>query len=274
MPVRWRDIAERVAGTVLDAVLPQTCCSCASWIPAGAGPLCDDCRAALEATAALPYCPRCARTAAPLSIHEQDCARCRSEQFWNVRGIVRVGEYGEEALRRLLLGLKFAGHDRQADLLGELLADALRGAPWFDEIEVLAPVPMHRLRRWQRPCDHAQALAESAARRLGLPVQRAAVRRVKYARSQIKTLSRAERFRNVKDCFGPARFSKVAGATVCIVDNLLVSGATIHEVSKVLRQSGAKRIYAAVAARAHLPGDPRAASPLLGDLGAAQGRDG
>ena len=51
----------------------------------------------------------------------------------------------------------------------------------------------------------------------------------------------------------------MAGKTVCIVDNLMSTGATVTEVSKVLRRAGAKRIYAAVVARPAAPGDPLAA---------------
>ena len=63
--------------------------------------------------------------------------------------------------------------------------------------------------------------------------------------------SRAERFRNVAGCFAVKRWAieRLAGKTVCIVDNLLATGATVHEVSKVLREGGAKRIYVAVIAR-------------------------
>lgn len=271
MSARWRDMATRLIGPLLDAVLPQACLACDDWIPTGNGPLCPDCSAAIRVTAKLPYCPRCARTAAPLSIHEGNCAFCRKEAFWNLKRIARVGEYRENALRSLLLKLKFVGFERQSDLLGELLANALRAAPWFQEIEVLVPVPMHPLRRWQRPCDHAEVLARAAARRLRLPVRRAAVRRVKYARSQIKSTSLRQRFLNVKDCFGPARRPSVAGRTVCIVDNLLVSGATLYEVSKVLRRLGAKCIYAAVAARSQVL-EPPASAPALEIPNVAQGR--
>ncbi len=41
-----------------------------------------------------------------------------------------------------------------------------------------------------------------------------------------------------------------------IVDNLVTSGATVCELSKVLRRAGAKRIYAAAIARTVLSGDP------------------
>lgn len=252
--------------TLLDALLPQTCVSCNSWIAADEPAACPACRGLLEATIALPYCPFCGRTASPFSIHETSCARCRAEQFWNVRGIVRVGEYRAQPLRGMLVGLKFSGSERQADYLGGLLADALRKAPWLGEIEALVPVPMHRLRRWQRHGDHAQMLADAVARRLKIPVRRATVRRVKYSKSQTRVGSRAERFKNIRGCFGPSRRPEIAGRTVCIIDNLLVTGATLHEVSKVLRTAGARRIYAAVVARASLAGDPQAQIPDAPDL--------
>jgi adenine/guanine phosphoribosyltransferase-like PRPP-binding protein len=43
---------------------------------------------------------------------------------------------------------------------------------------------------------------------------------------------------------------------MCIVDNLIVSGATVLEVAKVLRKAGARRIYAVAVARPPSPGDP------------------
>jgi len=159
--------------------------------------------------------------------------------------------YREPALRQLLLGLKFGGVQRQAEVLGELLADAMRSASWIDEIEALIPVPMHLLRRVQRPCDHANMLAKAVARRLKIPVLRA-VRRDRYGESLSRVKSQSKRFDTIKACFIRAGETDIAGKTVCIIDNLLVTGATIHEVSKVLRQAGAKRIYAAVAARASL----------------------
>jgi ComF family protein len=249
--------AGKLGGSLLDALLPQTCVACDGWIAGNEGRVCPACQAAIETAQAVPYCPRCGRTMSPLAIHEKYCARCRTERFWNVAGVARVGLYRDETLRRLLVGLKFTGSERQADYLGALLADAMRRTRWAGELEALVPVPMHRLRRWQRPCDHARLLAEAISRRLSIPVRKAAVRRVKYSISQTQTLSQAARFQNVKDCFGPARRPKIAGQTVCIIDNLLVTGATIYEVSKVLRKAGAKRIYAAVVARSTLPGDPQ-----------------
>lgn len=250
------------AGGLLDALMPRTCLGCEAWIPCGCGPLCAACRTTIERLMALSACPRCARSMRPESISGNACARCAHESFWNVRGSARVGPY-DGPLRSMLLGLKYAARERNADFLAELLTRRIRTTAWGASVEVLVPVPMHRLRRWQRPCDHADLLARAVGRRLGVPVRRAAVRRLRYAPSQTRATTRQQRFAQVADCFGATRQPGVAGRTVCIIDNLLVSGATVHEVSKVLRAAGAKMIYAAVVSRAVMAGDFQATAEAL-----------
>lgn len=258
-------------GAVLDALLPQTCLACGAALPGAAGPVCPGCAAQVTAVAARPGCPRCGRTLPAESIHGHGCARCRTEDFWNVAGVARIGLY-VPALRGLLLGLKYAGRERNADWLAERMADAMRAAGWAAALDALVPVPMHWLRRLQRPGNHAALLTEALARRLHLPVVRL-VRRARHSRSQVGLPTKAQRFENVRGCFGPPprwwrwtpagrRAGDVAGRTLCIVDNLLVTGATVHEVAKVLRKAGARRIYAAVAVRTPAPGDPPAGPPV------------
>jgi ComF family protein len=200
----------------------------------------------------------------PTALHRGGCARCLHESSWNVAGIARIGPY-QQPLRSLITGLKYAGHERNADFAAALLAAAMKVAGWAGDIMGLVPVPMSWLRRLQRPCDHALLLATALGQRLGVRVANAA-KRLKHTPSQTNQTSRHSRFANVKDCFGMTRGGErwVAGKTVCIVDNLVTSGATVCELSKVLRRAGAKKIYAAVIARTVLPGDPSAMT--VGDV--------
>ncbi len=205
---------------------------------------------------------------------------------------MRIGKY-TPALRSLTLSLKYHGQERAADAMADLLADALGRVDWGRRLDALVPVPMHWLRRAQRPCNHARLLTEALAQRLKLPVVRL-VRRARHMPSQVGMRSKAQRLANVRGCFGmrwwsddappswwflPARWwprgialgrRSVRGKSVCIVDNLLVTGATVCEVSKVLRRAGAKRIYAAVVARPASPGDPPSGLP---DVEAETGDD-
>ena len=248
--------ARLVLGGLADVLLPQTCVVCGVRIPADQAPTCRECQENLAAVRRVPYCRRCGRTAEPVTMDEKGCGWCRRERFWNVGGVARVGVY-EPPVRSLIVGLKYHGRERNAAYLGELMAAALREQPWLNELDALVPVPMHHLRRMQRRCDHTALLAAALAKQLGIPVLKGVLRE-KNTPSQTRITSRAQRFANVKGCFAARRPQRVRDKTVCIVDNLIATGATVHEVSKVLRKAGAKRIYATVVARSVIPSDVQA----------------
>lgn len=259
-------IQELVRGLV-DALWPPTCVACGELLRAGHRLACPRCHAHIARAMRRPCCARCGRTLSSTAIHVENCARCRNEPFWNVAGVARVGLYRDDPpLREIIVRLKYSRGERNADYLAARLAESVRQTTWGAELEALVPVPMHWLRRLQRPCNHALLLAEALARELKLPVVRA-VKRVRDRPSQASMTTRAARFENVADCFAPTRRARaVRGRRVCIVDNVMTAGATVYEVSKVLRRAGAKRIYAAVVARPASPGDPVSAS-LPGEAG-------
>ncbi len=263
---------------LLDGVLPQTCSACGEWIPSEAPGLCDACAADIEIAQRVPYCPRCGRTALPITLDAHGCARCRHEHAWNVGAVARVGPYRAAPLRRLLLNTKFGGNERSAACLARNVAATLRLQPWLSDLDAFIPVPMHRLRRWQRPCEHARLLAEHVWRelrhqRMHTPrVLQSGIRRVRYAESQMWLPSRQRRFDNVRGCFSAASATWLRGRTVCIVDNLMTSGATVIELSKALRKAGARRVYAVVAARASVADEAQPAAFAAPD-GAGDGEE-
>lgn len=266
MPAGLRLLRQGFGG-VLDAVVPQSCIGCGRWIRGASGRACDRCVKRLNRLSALPYCHRCGRTVHLLSRTTDGCPACQSERLWNFSGLVRVGPY-EGVLRDAVLRVKYGGDVRTAHELAERLAAALRETSWFPAVRTLTPVPMHWLRRWQRPLNHAAVLTDLLAKLTGKRVARP-IRRVRYALSQTALPVRAQRFDNVRGCFAPARSipaavrALLAAAPVCIVDNFVGSGATLHEVAKALRRAGAREIYAAVVARSVVAGDWQAESAAL-----------
>jgi ComF family protein len=261
LPATLSRAGRQVAGGLADVLLPQTCVLCGTWISGGASLACPACSETVRAAFTRPYCPRCGRTLPRAAIHADHCGRCRTEHFWNLRGIARVSTY-EPGVRQALLELKFRGQERIAAYLADRLAEAIRSCSWGPALDALVPVPMHWLRRWQRPCDHALLLTRELARRLRLPVMRI-VRRTQHRPSQTTLLSKSQRFENVQGSFGLPRWRPpdLALKSVCVVDNLILTGATVCEMSKTLRRGGARRIYAATVARAAPPGDPPSRIP-------------
>ncbi|MCA9245068.1 MAG: ComF family protein [Phycisphaerales bacterium] len=246
-----------LARALADVVSPRSCLGCGVLIE-HAGRVCAPCDAALAELRRLSYCGRCGRSARPETIDDDGCGVCRRERFWNMAGVARFGAY-ESPLREMVLDLKYDGVLANAEWLGAALAQRIAERPW-QPIDAIVPVPMHPLRRWQRPCDHAAELAEVVSRRLGIPLRRLA-RRSRYSESQLRMDTRAKRFDNIAQCFEPRGRARSKGLTVCIVENMVVTGATLCEVAKALRRGGAKRIYAAFVARSSPPGQPQ---PIAG----------
>jgi ComF family protein len=240
------------------ALFPDVCAACGDWIPPGGQRLCRPCDGEIAAASAMSYCRRCGRSMPASALHDRGCVRCRTEPFWNVHSVTRVGAY-EGALQRMILALKYAGRQHAALVAAERLAAALQRSGRASGVDLLIPVPMHWLRRLQRPIEHAQVLTEALGQLLRVEVYPAA-RRIRPAPSQTRRSSRAARFENVRNSFGLRRAAarKLGGRHVCIVDNVVVSGATLHELAKVLRRGGARVISAATIARATMAGDPQA----------------
>ena len=248
--------ARRMWRGVLDALVPQTCAACGEWQPSEVWHLCRSCAAKLAQQMDVPYCRRCGRTAQRVSQHDGGCAFCRTERFWNVAGVARVGIYTPE-IQQLTVGLKYAGRERNAEVAGALLASAIQATNWRGErglpgarADALAPA-VDSPAGARGPiggsggaaparADGASGDARSASAQPGGDrVADGAVREREGLLHAARTL----------------RPRASAGKRVCIIDNLLLSGATVHEVSKALRRAGAQKIYAAVVARSTLPAD-------------------
>jgi ComF family protein len=132
-------------------------------------------------------------------------------------------------------------------VLGGLLADRIEGVSWRPEVEALVPVPSHWTRRWRRGFSPTGALAVAVARRLGMgcsPV----LERPSRGRSQIG-LNATERRTNVRNAFQLMRGANVAGRRVCLVDDVMVTGATLRENVRALKRAGASAVYVAVLAK-------------------------
>ena len=116
---------------------------------------------------------------------------------------------------------------------------------------MVAPVPMHWVRRLGRGWNHSSGLARRVARRLKLPMDDELVR-TRNTPPQVG-LPASQRAGNVRGAFAVPRPKEVAGANVLLVDDVMTTGATANEAARTLRRAGAERVIVAVVARAEPP---------------------
>ena len=148
---------------------------------------------------------------------------------------------------------KFSGHRRLAHPLATLLQEAYRARPDPFSPSWLVPVPSHPRRRRKRGFDQTLLLTRTLGRRLDLPLF-PGLRRSRPTLPQFGLDLKARR-RNVRDAFRIRRGHRISGDDLVLVDDILTTGATSHEVSKVLkRDAKAGRILVLTVARVILPG--------------------
>ena len=140
--------------------------------------------------------------------------------------------------------LKFRRKLFYAPALAQLLCDACSRLP--SDIDAVLPVPLHWRRRWVRGFNQALEIARPVARHLDVPIVTHVVRR-RATRSQ-SGLHARERAGNLRSAFGMR--GRLESQHPLIVDDVITTGATIHEIARMLRRAGVPRISALAVARA------------------------
>jgi predicted amidophosphoribosyltransferase len=88
-----------------------------------------------------------------------------------------------------------------------------------------------------------------------LPCYRTWLKRVRATAKQ-GMLSNEQRQNNVLDAFAVSKRAKLQDKHVLLVDDIITSGSTAHEMAKVLKRAGARMVDVAVVARGVGSGSP------------------
>lgn len=135
-------------------------------------------------------------------------------------------------------GAKFHGRLNLARLLGILLARSL-SRHRADMPEAIVPVPLHPRRMRERGYNQALEIAKAAGAVLGVPVDGRCCVRTRAVTPQ-EGLQKAERRRNVRGAFAMRR--GIETRHVALLDDVVTTGSTAAEVTRVLREGGAERV--------------------------------
>ncbi len=244
-------VVKQLLENLLHYLLPGCCLLCGQ--ASGQQRVCDAC--ALELPRIHDGCRQCSlpgNSAAGFG-NAGLCAECsRRPPAWDHALAALVYEYPVDHLVR---NFKFHKDLACGQLLAEELVRAVQTQPapphetlaWPD---LLVPVPLHFLRRCQRGFNQAELLATELHQACGIPLERRLLHRTRATPAQ-SGLDRKSRQRNLRGAFSCA---PLAGQHIAIIDDVLTTGATVQECSRVLKQAGASQVSVWVAARVPAPG--------------------
>ncbi len=207
--------------TLKDLVWPRRCVICHRLVGPGGKRLCPSCAAAIPE---------------PIS------GTRRGSHYRRWVSAVWYEDNVRDSIRRF----KFGGCRFYAQYFGPLLARAVEQHLGRD-YDLLTFVAVSPLRRWRRGYDQSELLAQDAGKLLGMaPIP--TLKKRNRCKPQSRTVSLEERQRNIRDAFRVRDPDAVRGKRILLIDDVLTSGATASEASRVLLEAGAKSVDVATLA--------------------------
>lgn len=245
---RWLD-------ALLDFALPRACVSCRAALPPSAatdGPaarfVCSGC---LEGCTPLPG-PRCARCGHPQRAGRSCplCPQLHASIGWGRSAVWAT----DEGPRALLHAFKYDGWPALDATLAEWCAPL--GPPPVPPVRrgVLVPIPTDAVKRRERGYNPTERLASALASAWRWPVRLDLLDRPRRARAQAQ-LHAADRRTNIQGCFTPRPGARLHRLHVCLVDDVITTGATLSECAAALCAAGADSISFITFGRARAPGE-------------------
>ncbi len=117
--------------------------------------------------------------------------------------------------------------------------------------DFLVPVPLSKKRERERGFNQAKILATKLQKVLPHSYLADILSRPRNTLPQF-SLTREKRLKNVQDAFALKENvirEKMKNQTFCLVDDVTTTGATLFECAKVLKKSGANKVFAITIAR-------------------------
>lgn len=189
----------------------------------------------------------------PDSRSAANCPHCYNRKF-KFEAVFPLWLY-QNRVREAVLAAKHANHTALAATLGRRLgARVLEMQALSSKFDLVTYVPSHFTRQFARGGNGNQVIAEEVGKTLGVPCGQPLkiTRRI----SKQAWLGDQARNRNVSGAFSCkksyawGRLEQLSTCRILLVDDVMTTGATANEVSRVLLASGARGVCLAVVARA------------------------
>ena len=222
---------------------PSVCINCGESICETDKDLCQKCWSQVLACTGADYCGRCGRDASKFALVEGACPNCQGKKF-HFDSIARSGVY-RDALQEMILALK-KGRTELVSVIGFLGNSTLEGSGFYNDIELIVPVPLHWSRRLARGYNQSHIIT----RQLKHPRAKISTNLVRIRRTKLQPAmaSAAARAKNVAGAFAVCRRHNFANRRICLVDDIKTTGATLNECAKTLKDAGASKVFALVLA--------------------------
>lgn len=232
---------QKASSFVADIFFPQSCFGCGAsftW-------LCAHCQARIP-TLLTQHCLQCSKN---ITRYGERCFECKETH--PLDALFTATCYQVPIIKRMIHAYKYQFVESLALPLGELLAKSVEKSA-LPLPHLLAPVPLHPKRLRFRGFNQSFLLAQSLSRQVSALTDitiATSLLRVRMTKPQQQTSSKEERLENSKGAFAIKDGVSFDQKIVWLIDDVATTQSTLTECARVLKEAGAKKVYAVVLAK-------------------------
>ncbi len=200
--------------------------------------LCIDCQNQIQFNQT-PFCPKCSRYLGH-HFNRTKCSVCTENPplFDFAWGACIYNEH----LRKLIHAFKY----KQKTSLRRPFAQKMIAFIKLYNLDIaqfdyIVPIPLFPTRQRERGYNQANLLAQLISQHFCIPLAVKSLKRIHHTETQTH-FSQKERWTNTLDAFKIHRSAKINDKNILLVDDLLTTGATTSEASRILKQNGASTV--------------------------------
>jgi ComF family protein len=183
------------------------------------------------------YCPDCLEQSGTL------CEPVPPPE--HTSGIIAVFGFGD-LNSNFIYALKDSGNGYAISAAAKLLSERVAASSEFGEPDIIACIPTDNSRLRERGYNPPAVISREMSAIMRRPCDPRLLVKTRVTKVQ-KSLTKSQRRTNLEGAFAVRRGAKVP-ANVLLIDDVCTTGATLSEAARVLRESGAVNVFAAVVA--------------------------
>ena len=146
-------------------------------------------------------------------------------------------------IREIIGDYKFNGKNYLYKPLGQIMVETITRKNIHKDIDIIIYIPIHRRKEAIRGYNQVELLGGFIGKELNIPVSKNNLVKIKWTEEQ-SHLTKINRATNLKDSFKVKDINKIKNKKILLVDDIITTGATMEECSRLLINSGVKEVIA------------------------------
>jgi ComF family protein len=174
-------------------------------------------------------CARCSHELPLTNLHKHD-SKVISKLFYGtvvLEHATALFYYPKKGVvRQMIHHLKYKSQQNISSYLGKWLGAELKNCGYYNDIDIVIPVPLHKKRMQQRGYNQVEGFAKELAISLNASYNDTTLFRNKNTSTQT-VKNRLTRWKNVETIFEVIDVNTLKGKHILLVDDVITTGATI-----------------------------------------------